>query len=70
MLVYFRDVYRAINFAVPDLTELVRQIDQAVIDLEVKEINQAYAVPIDALRQAKHQHVEPIQRISLNFFGS
>ena len=36
--VYFRDVYRAINFAVPDLTELVRQIDQAVVDLRVEDL--------------------------------
>ena len=32
--VYFRDVYRAINFGVPDLTELIRQLDQALTNLE------------------------------------
>ncbi|MEL7401600.1 MAG: hypothetical protein AAFN68_13660, partial [Pseudomonadota bacterium] len=35
---YFRDVYRALNFGVPDLTELIRQIDQAVIDLRVDDL--------------------------------
>ncbi len=30
--VYFRDNYRAINFGVPDLVELIRQIDYAVVE--------------------------------------
>jgi pimeloyl-ACP methyl ester carboxylesterase len=67
--VYFRDVYRAINFAVPDLTELIRQIDHAVIDLEVDSIHQSQATPVDALRQATKQHQESHERINLSFLG-
>ncbi|MGB3300953.1 MAG: alpha/beta hydrolase, partial [Phormidesmis sp.] len=67
--VYFRDVYRAINFAVPDLTELIRQIDNAVMDLEENEPNPAYSVPIDALRQDKRSVLEAHQRIDLSFLG-
>ena len=67
--VYFRDVYRALNFAVPDLTELIRRLDKALIDIEVNEINRAYAVPIDALQQAKKQGSAPSKRINLSFLG-
>jgi hypothetical protein len=66
--VYFRDVYRAINFAVPDLTELIRQIDHAVIDLEVDQIQQKHK-PSEALRQATQRQMEPHERISLSFLG-
>ncbi len=30
--VYFRDNYRAINYGIPDLVELIRQIDNAVVE--------------------------------------
>lgn len=33
---YFRDSYRASNFGVPDLVELIRQIDKAVVDAKKK----------------------------------
>ncbi len=29
---YFRDTYRAVNFGVPDLVELIRQLDKAVLE--------------------------------------
>lgn len=38
LVVYFRDRYRADNFGVLDLVELLRQIDQAIIDLTVSEL--------------------------------
>ncbi|MGB7083912.1 MAG: alpha/beta hydrolase, partial [Phormidesmis sp.] len=70
---YFRDVYRAINFGVPDLTELLRQIDQAVIDLRVEDIyNQGESPgpsPDEAIRQAQTLHPESSQKIQLNFLG-
>ena len=40
-----------------------------MIKLHVEDINDAYAVPIDALRQAKRQHMEPGKRTMLNFVG-
>ncbi len=33
LTVYFRDNYRAINFGVPDLVELLRQVDQAAFEI-------------------------------------
>ena len=32
-IVYFRDIYRATNYGVPDLVEVIRQIDMAACDL-------------------------------------
>jgi hypothetical protein len=67
--VYFRDVYRALNFAVPDLTELIRQIDHALIDLDVDQIQQKHVKPSEALRQATLHQMETHERISLSFLG-
>ncbi|HEY9633412.1 MAG TPA: hypothetical protein V6D14_08400 [Coleofasciculaceae cyanobacterium] len=33
LFIYFRDTYRATNFGVPDLVELVRQLDKGVVSL-------------------------------------
>ncbi|MGD1898415.1 MAG: alpha/beta hydrolase [Phormidesmis sp.] len=65
--VYFRDVYRAINFGVPDLTELIRQIDQAVIDLRVGDLRSHYPDYADAIRHAHDK--ERVAKIKLNFLG-
>jgi hypothetical protein len=67
--VYFRDVYRAINFAVPDLTELIRQIDLALVNLAVDDIQHTHRGLRDALRKAKEQHNQPGKRVELNFLG-
>lgn len=40
MVVYFRDRYRAQNFGVLDLVELLRQIDRAMVDLKAEELKQ------------------------------
>lgn len=37
LFMYFRDVYRAINFAVPELTELLRQIEQELVSSHYQE---------------------------------
>jgi len=65
---YFRDVYRAINFGVPDLTELIRQIDQAVVELRAEDLRREYRDVIEAIRQAKQQS-DRYQKIRLNFLG-
>lgn len=67
--VYFRDVYRAINFGVPDLTELLRQIDQTVIDLRNEEIKHTSASYGEAMRRAKQSYDESLPRIKLSFLG-
>lgn len=40
MVVYFRDRYRAQNFGVLDLVELLRQIDRAIVNLKAEDIVQ------------------------------
>lgn len=74
--VYFRDVYRAINFGVPDLTELVRQIDQAVVNMRVAELLQRHPHYSEAMREAQRiasgeaaANGSAPQRIKLNFLG-
>ena len=67
--VYFRDVYRAINFGVPDLTELIRQIDQAVVDLQLEERSHPVAGNGKDIRQAKPPCDESSSRIQLSFLG-
>ncbi|PZV18475.1 MAG: hypothetical protein DCF22_01780 [Leptolyngbya sp.] len=56
---YFRDSYRATNFGVPDLVELVRQLDQAVENLHIQQAEQA-----GQLYDAKN-----FRRIKLNFIA-
>ncbi|MEM9090500.1 MAG: alpha/beta hydrolase [Cyanobacteria bacterium P01_F01_bin.53] len=67
--VYFRDVYRAINFGVPDLTELIRQIDRAVVNERVKDLYEDYKSPEEVIDQAKNAHQKPPQKIQLSFLG-
>lgn len=67
--VYFRDVYRAINFGVPDLTELLRQIDQVVVDLRSDEMARTFADNGRDIRQAKQPYDESLPRIQLSFLG-
>lgn len=38
LVVYFRDVYRATNFGVPDLVELLRKLDNAIIKRTAQDI--------------------------------
>lgn len=39
LVVYFRDVYRATNFGVPDLVELLRKLDNAIIQRTAQDIH-------------------------------
>ncbi|MBW4521931.1 MAG: alpha/beta hydrolase [Scytolyngbya sp. HA4215-MV1] len=38
IVLYFRDSYRAINYGVPDLMELIRQLDQSLIDRRIEDL--------------------------------
>ncbi len=75
--VYFRDVYRAVNFGVPDLTELVRQIDQAVIELRLEEMRShhpsyqenSYSTRQVAMGEADDSNGNRIPKIKLSFLG-
>ena len=65
---YFRDVYRAINFGVPDLTELIRQIDQAVVELRAESLAAEFPDISERIHQAKERS-KKAQKIRLNFLG-
>ena len=67
---YFRDVYRAINFGVPDLTELIRQIDQEVIELraEAMRVQDPSLDEEESVHKAKEQS-RTGPKIRLNFVG-
>ncbi|MEL6880273.1 MAG: hypothetical protein AAFP09_07085 [Cyanobacteria bacterium J06607_10] len=74
--VYFRDVYRAINFGVPDLTELVRQIDQSIDVLNREDLKANHPDPIEAMRIASRIASGEVLgdearygKIKLNFLG-
>lgn len=71
--VYFRDVYRAINFGVPDLTEFIRRLDHELIALEREDrerhYGKHYAVPIDPLNPDSKRNHPPGKRVRLNFLG-
>jgi hypothetical protein len=57
--VYFRDNYRATNFGVPDLVELIRQLDNAFVE----------TCPGDT-RESKEKHLDSLGlRIKLSFIG-
>ncbi|MEO0869178.1 MAG: alpha/beta hydrolase [Cyanobacteria bacterium J06642_11] len=43
MVVYFRDRYRAQNFGVLDLVELLRQIDREMLNLKAEDLGQSYS---------------------------
>ncbi|MGB3787745.1 MAG: hypothetical protein WA949_07025 [Phormidesmis sp.] len=67
--VYFRDVYRAINFAVPDLVELVRQIEKEVIGMWIEDIKEESISQAQAIQRAKEKRPELSKRIKLSFIG-
>ncbi len=67
--VYFRDVYRAINFAVPDLVELIRQIEKEVINIWIEDIKEESISQAEAIRKAKEKRPELSRRIKINFIG-
>ena len=71
LVVYFRDRYRATNFGVLDLVELLRQIDQAMVEkqaltLQTKDPN---LTSDDARKQARRWWQESRRKIKLSFVG-
>ncbi|NEP15602.1 MAG: alpha/beta hydrolase [Leptolyngbya sp. SIO4C1] len=64
--VYFRDVYRATNFGVLDLVELIRMLDRAIINQTAADLDRT----VPNRSQAAREHWETSsQRIRLNFVG-
>lgn len=76
LVVYFRDNYRANNFGVLDLVELLRQIDHALVERTAAEMfpGMAYGSPVDqakAMAQAKGYWSRRNQKnkVKLSFIG-
>lgn len=76
LVVYFRDNYRANNFGVLDLVELLRQIDHALVERTAEEMfpGMAESSPVDqakAMAQAKGYWARRSQnnKVKLSFIG-
>jgi hypothetical protein len=63
VVVYFRDAYRATNFGVPDLVEIIRQLDQEIL----KEIKENYPEAITEPDDGKRPALK--KRVKLNFIA-
>lgn len=67
--VYFRDVYRASNFGVLDLVELLRQIDKALIDTTALKL-QRYNLQTQKVFDVARQDWETShKKVKLSFIG-
>ncbi|NJL46159.1 MAG: hypothetical protein HC922_11545 [Leptolyngbyaceae cyanobacterium SM2_3_12] len=71
LVVYFRDLYRADNFGVLDLVELLRQVDQAMVARTAAEMYPNLAIqPTENLQQARRYWQQPSRnKIKLSFIG-
>jgi hypothetical protein len=62
VVVYFRDAYRAMHFGVPDLVEVIRQLDQAIYDKFEKDQR-------DNSNHPNNDNDRSIRRVKLNFIA-
>lgn len=70
LVVYFRDNYRANNFGVPDLVELIRQLDRALVERQARDLRADHADDAQAFAAAlRLWHSEPARKIKLSFIG-
>ncbi|MEM6255420.1 MAG: alpha/beta hydrolase [Cyanobacteria bacterium P01_D01_bin.156] len=72
MVVYFRDRYRAQNFGVLDLVELLRQIDRAMVNLKAQEMSKSESNGTDTadLSDAAAKFWQQTHRkVKLSFLG-
>lgn len=69
MVVYFRDRYRAQNFGVLDLVELLRQIDRAMVDLKAQEIKQNSPHVESPKEKAAKFWQQADRKVKLSFLG-
>ena len=69
MVVYFRDRYRAQNFGVLDLVELLRQIDQALVNLKAADIQRQNPDRENACEEAAKFWKQTQRKIKLSFLG-
>ncbi|NEP61347.1 MAG: alpha/beta hydrolase [Symploca sp. SIO2G7] len=69
MVVYFRDRYRAQNFGVLDLVELLRQVDWAIVNLKAEEIRQQNPHEPNPWGAAAKFWQQTNRKIKLSFLG-
>lgn len=75
LVVYFRDRYRANNFGVLDLVELLRQLDRELVNLTAEDFladtpAQTATAKEDALKQARDSWQSPqAKKVRLSFIG-
>ncbi|WP_008310519.1 alpha/beta hydrolase [Leptolyngbya sp. PCC 6406] len=66
---YFRDQYRATNFGVLDLVELLRQIDQAMVQRQADAILKEDPTTTKATWQARQRWRDHLPKVRLSFVG-
>ena len=69
MVVYFRDRYRAQNFGVLDLVELLRQIDRELVNLKATDIKRQNPGEQNPLEKAAKFWKQTHRKVKLSFLG-
>ena len=69
MVVYFRDRYRAQNFGVLDLVELLRQIDRELVNLKAADIKRQNSQENNPSDQAAKFWQQTHHKVKLSFLG-
>ncbi|MEM8611245.1 MAG: alpha/beta hydrolase [Cyanobacteria bacterium P01_H01_bin.105] len=69
MVVYFRDRYRAQNFGVLDLVELLRQIDRALVNLKAADIQRQNPDDERSYEEAAKFWQQTHRKVKLSFLG-
>lgn len=69
MVVYFRDRYRAQNFGVLDLVELLRQIDRELVNLKAADIQRQNPEEQSPLEEAAKFWKQTQRKVKLSFLG-
>lgn len=67
--VYFRDRYRAQNFGVLDLVELLRQIDQTLVQLKAQDLEPYATNGRSAREEAAQFWLQTKRKVKLSFLG-
>jgi len=69
LVAYFRDQYRAANYAVMDMVELIRQLDQAILRAGIRLGVQAGNWRLTPASEPESTSTKTKQRVKLNFLG-
>jgi Alpha/beta hydrolase of unknown function (DUF900) len=69
LVVYFRDTYRANNFGVADLVELIRLLDSGLIARQARDLEAANPDHPNVHKAAANQWHESPRKVRLSFIG-